>query len=337
MKFKQNRLLLGGLTLSLALSLLATPAMALEYDYQGEAPGQNFHQSTSTDQNYVGDNGQIVVGTDGVVSGGVTGNQTSGPLSTVDGIAVGDYPEAYGFETDVDIANNSVFPNELGPTTQNSNYYRPTFIPTVESGSLPVGNSYTYSPSVAMAASLGYTGYAVPASTYGYRGMTTYNNVAGVYNSYVGASPVVGNGQYMGLATAAVSMPTITRGGAIGRLSIPSINLNRYIYEGTSNASLNKGIAHFDSTSGWLGNVGLAGHNRGSSAAFHGLKNVQVGDSVKYTTAYGTLTYVVSSVTTVAVTDTSGLQQDGTNKLTMYCCVENQPQIRLCVVATLVG
>lgn len=24
-------------------------------------------------------------------------------------------------------------------------------------------------------------------------------------------------------------------------------------------------------------------------------------------------------------------------KLTMYCCVENQPQIRLCVVATLVG
>lgn len=100
---------------------------------------------------------------------------------------------------------------------------------------------------------------------------------------------------------------------------------------------MNKGIAHFDSTSGWLGNVGLAGHNRGSSAAFHGLKNVQVGDSVKYTTAYGTLTYVVSSVTTVAVTDTSGLQQDGTNKLTMYCCVENQPQIRLCVVATLVG
>lgn len=337
MNYKLKRLLLGSLALSMAMSLIATPAMALEYDYQGDAPGMNWHQSTSTDQNYIGDNGQIVVGTDGTVAGGTTGNQVSGPLSMVEGIAVGDYPEAFGFETDVNIANNSVFPNELGPTTENSNYYRPTFIPTVESGSLPVGNSYVYSPSVAMAAALGYTGYAIPANVYGYNGLTAYSNVAGVYNSFVGASPVVGNGQYMGLATAAVKMPTITRGGAIGRLSIPAVGLNRYIYEGTSNASLNKGIAHFDSTSGWLGNVGLAGHNRGSSAAFNRLKDVQIGDSVKYTTAYGTLTYVVSDVRTVAVTDTSGLQQDGTNKLTMYCCVANQPDIRLCVVASLVG
>lgn len=167
MNYKLKRLLLGSLALSMAMSLIATPAMALEYDYQGDAPGVNWHQSTSTDQNYIGDNGQIVVGTDGTVAGGTTGNQVSGPLSMVEGIAVGDYPEAFGFETDVNIANNSVFPNELGPTTENSNYYRPTFIPTVESGSLPVGNSYVYSPSVVMAAALGYTGYAIPANVYG--------------------------------------------------------------------------------------------------------------------------------------------------------------------------
>ena len=99
--------------------------------------------TTSTDQNYIANNGQIVVGTDGTVSSGTTGNQTSGPLSTID-LPVGEYPEAYGFETDVAIAGNSIFPNELGPTTENSNYYRPTFTPTVDSGALPVGGGYAY-------------------------------------------------------------------------------------------------------------------------------------------------------------------------------------------------
>ena len=146
-----------------------------------------------------------------------------------------------------------------------------------------------------------------------------------------------GNGAYYGLATSQVSMPSITKGGAIGRLSIPSIGLNKYVYEGTSQASMRKGIAHFDCTSGWTGNIGLAGHNRGSSASFAKLKDVQIGDTVSYTTAYGTLTYVVSNITTVATTDTSGLLQDGTNKITMYTCKANQPDVKLCVTASLVG
>ena len=35
--------------------------------------------------------------------------------------------------------------------------------------------------------------------------------------------------------------------------------------------------------------------------------------------------------------DTSGLAQDGTFKLTMYTCQKNQPDVKLKVVATLVG
>ena len=62
-----------------------------------------------------------------------------------------------------------------------------------------------------------------------------------------------------------------------------------------------------------------------------------MGDTITYTTAYGTLTYVVSHVGTCATTDTSGLLQDGTNKLTMYTCKEGRPSVKLCVVATLVG
>jgi sortase A len=146
-----------------------------------------------------------------------------------------------------------------------------------------------------------------------------------------------GNGAYLGVATNTVKMPTMTKKGAIGRLSIPSIGLNQYVYEGTSQASMRQGIAHFDSTSGWLGNIGLAGHNRGSYAAFGELKNVSLGDGVSYTTAYGTMNYVVTDIRTVASDDTSGLRQDGTNKITMYTCVANQPSIRLKVTASLVS
>ena len=46
---------------------------------------------------------------------------------------------------------------------------------------------------------------------------------------------------------------------------------------------------------------------RGSSPSFAKVKDVKLGDAVTYTTAYGTLTYVVSNITTVATTDTSGL------------------------------
>ena len=296
------------MALSLSVAALAIPASALEYTFEGDAPGKTFYQSTSTDSNYIADNGQIVVGTDGTVSSGTTGNVTSGPLSVLD-LPVGEYPDAWGSATDVSIAQNTVFPNELGPTTQTTNIYRPTFIPTVDSGALPTGNSY------------------LPAAV---------SNVYGGY--YLTPSGYVAQTAGLGVATSTAPMPTITEGGAIGRLSIPSIGLNKYVYEGTSQENMRKGIAHFDCTSGFSGNIGLAGHNRPvSTAAFAKLKDVKLGDTVQYTTAYGTATYVVSNITTVATTDTSGLQQDGTNKITMYTCKMNQPDVKLCVVATMVG
>lgn len=139
-------------------------------------------------------------------------------------------------------------------------------------------------------------------------------------------------------ATAVNKMPAITNGGAIAKLSIPSIGLNKYIYDGTSQYNMKRGIAHFDCTSGWDGNIALAGHNRPvSTAAFAKLKDLTYGDVIYYTTAYGMRTYQVSSIETCATTDTSGLLQDGTNKLTMYTCKMNQPDVKLKVVAHLVG
>lgn len=289
---------------------------AAEYVFDGDSSGDYFYESTSTDRNNVADSGQIVVGTDGAVSSGTTGNTASEPLTALD-LPVGEYPEAYGFQTDVAIANNSIFPNELGPTSSNFNYYTPTFVRRVSSGALPTGNTYipsVYSPSVAYPV---VDGFYVPT-----------------YSAYY---PYFYTGHPMGLATSIAGMPALTAKGAIGRVTISSVGINAYVYEGTSTANMRKGVAHFDCTSGWEGNIGLAGHNRGSWAYFAKLKDVKLGDVVKYTTVYGTNTYVVNSITTVSVNDTSGLQQDGQNKITMYTCKANQPEVKLCVVATLVS
>ncbi len=322
----KKRLAALSMAAMLAVPMLATSAFALEYTYESDAPGQTFYQSTAADANHIADSSQIVVGMDGTLGNNVTGNLSSSPLSALD-LPVGEYPDAYGMTTDVAIAMNSVFPNEIGPTTQTTNIYKPTFLPTVVSGALPTGGNYAPAGMVVATGVGGVYGTTavVPAGSSGL--LSTAVNAGG------------GNGVYAGIATSLVSMPAITQGGAIGQLSIPSIGLSKYVYEGTSQSNMAKGLAHFDNTSGWLGNVAIAGHNRNNSntAAFQKLKDVKVGDTVNYKTAYGTATYVVSDIRTVATTDTSGLLQDGTNKLTMYTCKANQPEVKLCVTATMVG
>lgn len=52
--------------------------------------------------------------------------------------------------------------------------------------------------------------------------------------------------------------------GSIGTLKIPSLNINMKVWEGETNASMAKGLGHYSSTSGWDGNVGICGHNRGA-------------------------------------------------------------------------
>ena len=119
--------------------------------------------------------------------------------------------------------------------------------------------------------------------------------------------------------------------GSLGTLKIPSIGLTVGVYEGTDSAPLLKGAGHFTGTSIWLGNVCVAGHNRGVRNDFGKIHTLKAGDTITFTTVLGTMTYAVSSVTKVAVTDTSGLSATVGNQITLYTCVENQPAYRWCV------
>lgn len=48
----------------------------------------------------------------------------------------------------------------------------------------------------------------------------------------------------------------------IWQIEIPKINLIAPIEEGTTEEIMNKYVGHFENTEKWIGNIGLAAHNR---------------------------------------------------------------------------
>lgn len=121
--------------------------------------------------------------------------------------------------------------------------------------------------------------------------------------------------------------------GSIGALSIPSLGISMKVYEGTTAASMKKGVGHFSETSGWYGNIGLAGHNRNAAYVIGSIKDLKIGDTITYTTRLGTRTYHVSFVGNISSTDWSYLQGTADNRITLITCLANQPSLRVCVQA----
>lgn len=111
--------------------------------------------------------------------------------------------------------------------------------------------------------------------------------------------------------------------GSIGRLQIPKLDLKATIYEGETNESMKKGVGHFTFTSTWDGNVGIAGHNRGSSDYLNGIWKLKNGDEIIYTTKYGKRVYEVYSIEKISDTDYSLLNWSDRNIITLITCVEN--------------
>ena len=121
--------------------------------------------------------------------------------------------------------------------------------------------------------------------------------------------------------------------GSIGTVSIPRLGLNVKVWEGETSTSMAKGLGHYSSTSGWAGNVGMCGHNRGAKYNIGTIKNLNQGDVITYTTVHGTRTYEVTMVKVISNTDWSYLQGTADNRITLTTCVDNQPSQRICVQA----
>lgn len=127
---------------------------------------------------------------------------------------------------------------------------------------------------------------------------------------------------------------TLTRAdGSIGTLKIPSLGISMKAYAGATTASMKKGVGHFSETSGWFGNIGLAGHNRNAAYVIGSIKDLKLGDTISYTTSLGTRTYAVSFVGNILSTDWSYLQATADNRITLITCLADQPSLRVCVQA----
>ena len=123
------------------------------------------------------------------------------------------------------------------------------------------------------------------------------------------------------------------KGGYLGRLEIPVLDLSVKIYEGTGSSTLAKGVGHFEDTSIWGSNVCLASHNRGANNYFGQIHILDAGDRITLTTKLGTKTYEVTTVSKVSETDRTGLEETGESCLTLYTCVRDQRDLRYCVRA----
>lgn len=119
----------------------------------------------------------------------------------------------------------------------------------------------------------------------------------------------------------------------LGILSIPELNLNVKVYQGTGDTTLAKGAGHFASTSIWNGNVAIAGHNRGVNNHFGAIHTLNYGDEIKFTTKLGSRTYEVYAVSKIKADDVSVLNDTSENIITLITCVKNQPEYRWCVQA----
>lgn len=121
--------------------------------------------------------------------------------------------------------------------------------------------------------------------------------------------------------------------GSIGTVSIPSLGISYLLYEGETTESMAKGLGHFSSTSGWDGNVGICGHNRGAEYVIGKIRDMKAGDAITYQTIYGTRHYSVETVAIISETDWSYLQPTADNRITLITCIAGQPGYRVCVQA----
>ena len=118
-------------------------------------------------------------------------------------------------------------------------------------------------------------------------------------------------------------------------IEIPAISLKAEIAEGTTKEVMDKFVGHFEETTTWIGNVGLAAHNRGyENNYFANLKKLKEGDIINYYYNGKMRKYIVSKLVIVEDTDWSYLENTEENILTLITCVENEPSYRRCVQAT---
>lgn len=116
----------------------------------------------------------------------------------------------------------------------------------------------------------------------------------------------------------------VIRGGAVGRIVIPKIGVDKWIVAGVDWKSLKKGPGLYPDgpLPGQRGNAAIAGHRTTFGAPFERIDELVPGDIITIETREGTFGYVVASSKVVRANDVSVLKADPSveSSITLISC-----------------
>jgi sortase A len=111
----------------------------------------------------------------------------------------------------------------------------------------------------------------------------------------------------------------LAEGDVIGEIQVPRVGLSAIVVQGDSPASLGRAVGHLPKSPlpGEWGNVALAGHR---DTFFRPLREIQVGDEIRFKTPQKSFEYRVESIEVVVPGDIQVLQPSTGNDLTFITC-----------------
>lgn len=117
----------------------------------------------------------------------------------------------------------------------------------------------------------------------------------------------------------APAWPALALGDPVGRLRIPDLGVDGFVEHGETERVLRRAIGHLPGTAlpGEGGNVVVAGHR---DSFFRGLRSVAQGDTIEFTTPYGTHRYEVDGLQIVGPDDAAVLAPTDDERLTLITC-----------------
>jgi sortase A len=114
----------------------------------------------------------------------------------------------------------------------------------------------------------------------------------------------------------------VHEGQAIGRLQIPSIDLDAVVVQGTDTASLQKGPGHYPETPfpGGGGTSAVAGHRTTYLAPFRHLDQLKRGDEIEIEMPYANFAYRVQKTRVVDDSAVGIIHKVGYERLVLTAC-----------------
>lgn len=112
---------------------------------------------------------------------------------------------------------------------------------------------------------------------------------------------------------------SVRTGGLVGMLDVPRLKLSTPVIEGDNEATLKRAVGHLpDTPFPWeSGNSAIAGHRDG---LFRPLKDIKVGDEIRFRTSRDEYRYRVVNTSIVQPDDVSVLDGRGQQLLTLITC-----------------